>query len=99
MSIGLYPGVSITGMTAEQVEGGSMYVGVVPVPVAKADLDTDFNILAGLPCQFLMATAGLGGLTLSPGVHCFSSASVNIATDMVLDGNNNLDSIFIIQIG
>jgi hypothetical protein len=56
-----------------------------------------YNTAAGRPTDFLDQGAGgeIGGLTLTPGVHTFTTG-VTVTSDVILQGG--CDDVFIFQI-
>jgi len=59
---------------------------------AQKDFSHSFGALNGLPCTEV-ADTDLGGKTFGPGVYCLGSAQ--LAGEMVLDGQENPNAIFI----
>jgi hypothetical protein len=57
---------------------------------------TAYNTAAGRPTDFLNPGGGeIGGLTLTPGVHTFTTG-VTVSSDVILQGG--CDDVFIFQI-
>jgi hypothetical protein len=65
---------------------------------AKSDLVTAYNTLAGLACNTNLTGQDLGGLTLTPGVYCFSS-SAQLTGTLTLNALGNPNAVFVFQIG
>jgi hypothetical protein len=65
---------------------------------AQSDLTAAFNTAAGLPCGTTLTGTDLGGLTLAPGVYCFSS-SAQLTGTLTLNALGNSSAEFIFQIG
>jgi hypothetical protein len=96
------PGVACTGFVGCTTTGlgkviGIIYVGVDPANSAQADALTAYNQLVGQGCDFTYgAVAEIGGLTLSPGVHCFPS-SVLVTGKLTLNGGPT--DVYVFKIG
>jgi hypothetical protein len=100
--LGVSPGAganNITGFPPGIVIGTTYDGGAVPLQ-AQNDATTAYNDLAGRSCPGANVLTGtdLGGLTLTPGVYCFTS-SAQLTGDLVLDAENDPDAVFIFQIG
>ena len=93
-------GISPNG--ASSITGPCTVTGVTNVAAAaagaKADLVTAYNSLAGLACNTDLTGQDLGGLTLTPGIYCFSS-SAQLTGTLTLNAQGNPDAVFIFQIG
>jgi type VI secretion system secreted protein VgrG len=98
--VGIYPAASVTGFPPGIV-GGTIYAGTVPQ--AKADLVTAYDDAAGrtpftVAPGGILGAGGLGGLVpLVAGVYNSGSAILTVNGAMVLDGQNNPDSVWIFQ--
>jgi hypothetical protein len=95
--LGVSPGASITGFPPGIVNGTQYSGGAVPA-LAQTDLTTAYNDLAGRPCDVDYSGTDLGGLTLTPGVYCFTS-SAQLTGDLTLDAENDPLAVFIFQTG
>ncbi len=95
--IGLSPGIAITGIPAGQPTGGSIHAGDVAAAQAQADLLTAYDFLAGMPCGTTMSGVDLGGLTLAPGVYCFSAAALMTGA-LTLDAQGDTAAVFVFQV-
>ena len=92
--VGVWPGSAITGFPPCTLTG-TLQAGNGVAKQAHNDATTAYNALAGASCGTDLTSQDLGGLTLSPGVYCFSSSAQ-------LTGTLNLNSssgIYIFQIG
>jgi Ice-binding-like len=93
--VGVSPGSAITGFPPCQLTGTFHSADAVSLQ-AQADATTAYNQLVGATCPAANNLTGkdLGGMTLSPGVYCFSSSAQ-------LTGTLNLSSggVYIFQIG
>src|SRR5437660_7269136 len=74
-NIGVSPGSSVTGFPPGIVTAGSIHAGDAVAAQAQSDLTTAYNTAAGLPCTTDLSGQNLGGLTLTPGVYCFTSSA------------------------
>jgi hypothetical protein len=92
--VGVSPGSAITGFPPCKLTGNFHSADAVSAQ-AQADATTAYNALKGATCPAANNLTGtdLGGLTLTPGVYCFSSSAE-------LTGTLNLSSgVYIFQIG
>jgi len=96
--VGVSAGIAITGIPAGQPTGGSIHAGDATAATAQSDLTVAYNDLAGRPCGTNLTGLDLGGQTLAPGVYCFNS-SAQLTGALVLDGQGNTNSVFVIKIG
>jgi hypothetical protein len=75
--VGSSPTPTVTGLTASQVNG-TLYTTSNPATAqAQVDLTVGYNEAAGAVCGTDLTGTDLGGLTLVPGVYCFSSGTVD----------------------
>src|SRR6202022_32198 len=65
---------------------------------AQNDLTTAYNNIAATPCTVDLTGQNLGGLTLTPGVYCFSS-SAQLTGTLTLNALGNPNALFIFKIG
>ena len=97
-NLGVSPGTSIIGFPPGLVVPPGAEHGNDAVAVqAQTDTTTAYNNLAGQACNTNL-TSGLGGLTLTPGVYCFSS-SAQLTGALTLDALGNPNAVFVFQIG
>jgi hypothetical protein len=94
--LGVSPGTAITGFPPGTA-GGATHAGDAPAALAQTDLVTAYDDAAGRA-----PTAGVSGdlvgQTLVAGVYNATS-SLALSGTLTLDGQGNLDSVFIFQIG
>jgi hypothetical protein len=96
------PGVACTGLVGCTTTGpgtvvGTIHVGDALANTAQADALLAYNQLVGQACKFnYPAITDIGGLTLSPGVHCFAS-SVGITGTVTLGGGPT--DVYVFKIG
>ncbi|MDO8934236.1 MAG: ice-binding family protein [Deltaproteobacteria bacterium] len=92
--VGVNPGAALVGIPA-----GTVVHAADPVAaLAQADTTVAYNRLAGLPCGTTLTGRDLGGMTLAPGVYCFTSSAMLTGT-LFLDGQGQPNPLFIFQIG
>jgi type VI secretion system secreted protein VgrG len=95
--LGVSPGTAITGFPPGVVTG-TIHAGDALALQAQSDLTLAYDALAGAACDVVLTGMDLGGLTLTPGVYCFS-ASAPLNGVVTLDGQGNPDAVFVFQIG
>ena len=93
--VGVSPGSSITGFPPCTRTGATHSADAVAAQ-AQSDLVTAYNAITALPCDVNLTGQDLGGLTLAPGVYCFSS-SAQLTGQLTLQGGSN--AVWIFQIG
>jgi len=97
-NLGVSPGLAVTGFPPGTVTGGVIHAGDAVALQAQADLTTAYNTLAGQTCEHDFTGLDLGGLTLIPGVYCFSS-SAQLTGMLTLDAQGDPGAVFLFQIG
>ncbi len=100
-NVGVAPGSAITGFPpATIVPPYTQYAADAVALQAKNDLTTGYIFAAGESCPAANNLTGtdLGGLTLLPGVYCFSSVAQLTGT-LTLNDEGDPDSVFVFQIG
>src|SRR5581483_2801923 len=96
--VGSSPTPAVTGLVASQVNG-TLYLAPDPATdQAQVDLTIGYNDAAGAPCGTVLTGTDLGGLTLVPGVYCFSS-SAQLTGTLTLDGQGDPNAQWVFQIG
>jgi hypothetical protein len=95
--VGTYPTTSETGFGSITLTGTN-HVGDAVTQGAKTDLVTAYNNAAGQACDTDLSGTDLGGLTLTPGVYCFSS-SAQLTGMLTLNGQGNSNSVWVFKIG
>ncbi len=96
--VGSSPTPAITGLTQSQVEGPLYLVSNAITAQAQAGLTVAYNQAANAPCSQNLTGTDLGGLTLGPGVDCFSSSAA-LTGSLTLDGQGETNPQWIFQIG
>src|SRR4051794_2560851 len=74
-SLGVSPGIAITGFPPGSVSGGSIFLGDAVAAQAHTDLITAYNVLVGEAVDQSLTGQDLGGMTLTPGVYQFTSSA------------------------
>src|SRR5204862_3161397 len=97
-NVGVSPGSSITGFPPGTVAGGSIHAADATAAQAQTDLTTAYNTAAGTPCGVDLTGQNLGGLTLTPGVYCFTS-SAGLTGTLTLNFQGNPNALFLFKIG
>src|SRR5436853_4693827 len=97
-NVGVSPGSSITGFPPGTVSGGAIHAADATAAQAQSDLTTAYNTAAGTPCGVDLTGQNLGGLTLTPGVYCFSSSAALTGT-LTLNLQGNPNAFFLFKIG
>jgi hypothetical protein len=95
--LGVWPGTEVTGFPPGVITG-TIHAGDAAAQQAQSDATIAYLDLAGRPCDVDLSGTDLGGLTLVPGVYCFSG-SAQLTGQLTLDAQNNADAFFIFQIG
>src|SRR5512140_1302892 len=72
--LGVWPGLAITGFPPGTVSGVT-HAGDAVAQQAQSDLVTAYNAAAAQPCSTDLTGQDLGGLTLVPGVYCYTSSA------------------------
>jgi type VI secretion system secreted protein VgrG len=96
--LGVFPGLAVTGFPPGVISGGAVQVNNATVTQAQADLATAYAAIAGGSCPNNLSGQDLGGLTLTPGVYCFSS-SAQLTGILTLDAQGDPNAQFQFQIG
>ncbi len=91
-NIGTERGAGIRGLNSANVDGA---MDGLDTAQAGKDLASSFSILRNLPAT-LVTDSNLSGKTFGPGVYSLSSA--RLEGEMVLDANNDPNSIFVFKV-
>jgi hypothetical protein len=95
--VGVSPGSAITGFPPGIVNG-TIHAADAVAGQAQVDNTNAYNVLAGRPITTNLTGQDLGGKTLIAGVYGFNS-SAQLTGTLILDGQGNPNSVFIINIG
>ena len=96
--LGVSPGSAITGFPPGLVTGGTIHAADAVALQAQNDTTTAYNDLAGQACDIDLTGQDLGGMTLVPGVYCFSS-SAQLTGALTLDAGGDPNADWVFQIG
>lgn len=96
-NLGVSPGSAVTGFPPGIVTG-AIHAGDAVAAQAQSDLTTLYNSLANAVCDADLTGQDLGGLTLTPGVYCFST-SAQLTGTLTLDAQGNPNAVFTFKIG
>ncbi len=97
-NVGVSPGTAVTGFPPGVIVGGAIHSNDAVAVQAQNDLTTAYNDIASTPCTVDLTGQNLGGLTLTPGVYCFSS-SAQLTGALTLDALGNPNALFLFKIG
>jgi type VI secretion system secreted protein VgrG len=97
-NLGVSPGSAVTGFPPGIVVGGTIHAADLVAAQAQSELTTLYNSLASAACNTDLTGQDLGGLTLTPGVYCFST-SAQLTGTLTLDAQGNPNATFIFKIG
>ena len=95
--LGLSPGTSITGFPPGSVTGATHAADPVSL-LAQGGATAAYNELASQACTADLTGQDLGGMTLTPGVYCYSS-SAQLTGTLTLDAQGNPAAVWIFQAG
>jgi hypothetical protein len=97
-NVGVSPGSAVTGFPPGIVIGGAIHSNDAVAVQAQNDLTTAYNNIAATPCTVDLTGQDLGGLTLTPGVYCFST-SAQLTGALTLNALGNPNALFLFKIG
>ena len=89
---------SITGFPDPCTVTGTTHAADATSLAAQGDLTTAFTTLGTLPCGLDLTGTNLGGLTLTPGVYCFST-SAQLTGLLTLNALGDPNAVWVFQIG
>lgn len=96
-------GPSVTGLTGPPTQpSGKTEINNARAIQAVLDVGTAYTTLSGRACPPANNLTGLdlGGMTLAPGVYCFSSSAGQIAgTMLIFDAKGDPNAVWVIQVG
>lgn len=96
--VGVHPGTAVTGFPPGIVVSGTIHSADAAAGQAQTDLTAAYNVAAALPCGTDLTGQDLGGLTLTPGVYCFTS-SAQLTGALTLDFQGDPAALFVIKTG
>jgi hypothetical protein len=98
-NLGVWPGSAITGFPPGVVIG-TIHAADGTAETAQGDALTAYNSLVGEACPGANDLTGqdLGGMTLLPGVYCFSS-SAQLTGILTLNSTGSPNGVFVFKIG
>jgi type VI secretion system secreted protein VgrG len=96
--LGVSPGTAVTGFPAPCADTGTIHGGNAAAAAAKVDLTAAFATLGAKPCTGDLTGTDLGGLTLTPGVYCFSS-SAQLTGILTLDAQGSPSAEWVFKMG
>jgi type VI secretion system secreted protein VgrG len=98
--LGVWPNSAVNAITGfpPGIVIGTVHPADAVAQQAQSDVTTAYDALAGLACSTNLTGQDLGGLTLTPGVYCFSS-SAQLTGMLTLNAQGNPAAVFVFQIG
>jgi hypothetical protein len=96
--LGLSPGTAVTGFPPGLVIAGTIHAANAVALAAQNSITTAYNALESQPCTQVLTGQDLGGMTLTPGVYCFTS-SAQLTGVLTLNALGNPAAVFIFKIG
>jgi hypothetical protein len=95
-NVGVSPGTSVTGFPPGTITG-TLHQGDAVAAQAESDATTAYNAILATACGTDLSGQNLGGLTLTPGVYCFSS-SAQLTGILTLNAQGSSTALFIFKI-
>lgn len=96
--VGVSPGSAVVGFPPGLVLGGTIHAADALALAAQNSVTTAYNNLAGQPCSADLTGQNLGGLTLTPGVYCFST-SAQLTGTLTLNAQGDPNAVFVFKTG
>jgi uncharacterized repeat protein (TIGR01451 family) len=96
-NLGVSPGTAITGFPPGIVNGETHAADAVALQ-AQSDTTIAYDNLAGQACNSDLTGQDLGGMTLVPGVYCYSS-STQLTGALTLDAGGDPDAVWVFKTG
>jgi hypothetical protein len=96
--LGLSPGSAVVGFPPGLVVSGTIHAADAFALSAQNSVITAANSLMSQACTVDLTGQNLGGLTLTPGVYCFSS-SADLTGTLILNAQGNGGAVFIFRTG
>jgi len=89
---------SITGFPTPCAVTGATHAADALALAAQNELTTAFTTLGTLPCTQDLTGTDLGGLTLTPGVYCYST-SAQLTGNLTLNAQSNPTAVWVFRTG
>ncbi len=96
--LGVSPGTAVVGFPPGTVNG-TIHAADGPAATAAADVLTAYNQAFGESCDFTLSNPDLGGMTLLPGVYCFTGPAVGLTGTLTLDANGDSNAAWLFKTG
>lgn len=96
--LGVSPGAAVVGFPPGIVNG-TIHAGDAAALTARADAHAAYDQAAGEPCDVTLSNPDLGGVTLAPGVVCFTSTAVGLTGTVTLDAGGDPNAAWVIKTG
>ncbi len=96
--VGVSPGTAVTGFPPGVITGGTIHTNNAVAAQAQTDLTAAYTAVATTACDVDLTGQNLGGLTLTPGVYCFSNSAF-LTGMLTLDFQGNANAVFLFKIG
>ena len=93
--VGVFAGAAITGFPPG-IASGTLHGGDATAGTAQNDLTTAYIAAAGTACTVDLTGQDLGGLTLTPGVYCFTAAA-QLTGNLTLNFLGDPNSVFLFK--
>jgi len=99
-NLGVWPGTAITGFPPGVLIGGTIHDSDAVAEQAQTDLTAAYVFAAGESCGTDLSGQDLGGMILTPGVYCFTSAgpSAQLTGTLTLNALGDPNGVFLFQI-
>jgi uncharacterized repeat protein (TIGR01451 family) len=96
--LGVSPGAAVTGFPPGTVTGGTIHSADAAAAQAQVDTTAAYNNLAGQSCNSDLTGQDLGGMTLLPGVYCFSTTAQLTGT-LTLNAAADQNAVWVFKTG
>lgn len=94
-ALALTPGTAIVGAPSVSGETDIANANAAAAMLAASNA---YTLLKGLTCTHLMPVTELAGLTLTPGIYCWTAADISLTGGLILDAQNDANAVFVFQI-
>lgn len=95
--LGVSPGTAVTGFPPGTVSG-TVHLAGAPAAQAQSDVTAAYDALTSQSCTQDLTGQDLGGMTLEPGVYCFST-SAQLTGTLMLNTLGDPNAVFIFKMG